>query len=96
MFTLDATLDAVQNSQKLAVKTLVRNEVVADAMTKYVEAQTEFTRQTMKAGTDMATVVSQEMIKSMSEISKADTSRLFENTNKVFADFQKFWTKTSV
>lgn len=94
MFTLDATLDAVEKSQLMAVKTFVRNEVIADAMAKFVETQTEFTRQAMKAGTDMANAVSTEMIKSAGEMAKMDTARFFENANKVWTDMAKTFAKT--
>lgn len=94
MFTLDSTIDTVAKTQKMAVKTFVRNEVIADAMTKFVDSQSEFTRQAMKAGTDMASVVSQEVIKSASEMSKFDTARMFEHTNKLLADWQKLFAKS--
>ena len=63
MFTLDATIDAVQNGKKTFVNTFVQNEAIAQALNNFVDAQSEYTKKAAKVGLDTVTVLTQESIK---------------------------------
>lgn len=94
MFTVDAAIDTIQNSKKQFVKTFVTNEKMAKAMNDFIDAQTEYTKDAVKAGTDTAVVVSQEMVRSMSQITKIDLHKMSEtmvNSVKYAVDSQKNW-----
>lgn len=63
MFTIDAAIDAVQNGKKTFVTTFIQHEPVAEAMNKFIDAQSEYTKKAVKVGMDTATVLTQETIK---------------------------------
>lgn len=63
MFTLDATIDAVQNGKKTFINTFVQHEAIAKALTSFVDAQADYTKKAAKVGMDTATVLTQETIK---------------------------------
>jgi len=72
MFTIDATVDAVQTAKKTFVNTFVTNETAKDAMIKFVDAQAEYTKKAAKAGTDAVTTLTSEAVKSVQEAAKFD------------------------
>ena len=78
MFTTDAIIDAVQNTQKTFVKTFVQNETVADAMTQYIDAQSETSKKVARATTDMLTKVTGETVKAVQNASKFDYTKFGE------------------
>lgn len=90
MFTLDATIDAVQGAKKQFVSTFVQNETVAKALNEFVDAQGEYTKKAMKTGLDAATVVTQEMIKGATEASKFDYAKFGEGVMKAYNNLPKF------
>ena len=75
MFTLDATIDAVQNSKKQFVNTFVQNEAIKEALVKFVDAQAEYTKKAAKVGMDTATALSKESVKLVQEAAKFDLSK---------------------
>jgi hypothetical protein len=75
MFTLDATIDAVQNSKKQFVSTFVQNEAIAKALNSFIDAQAEYTKKATKVGIDTATSVAQETAKLVQEATKFDVSK---------------------
>lgn len=75
MFTLDATIDAVQNSKKQFVSTFVQNEAIAKALNNFIDAQAEYTKKASKVGLDTATSVAQETAKLVQEATKFDFSK---------------------
>ena len=72
MFTIDATVDAVQTAKKTFVNTFVTNEAIKDAMIKFVDAQGEYTKKAAKVGTDTATTMATEVVKATQEAAKFD------------------------
>lgn len=84
MFTLDATIDAVQTGKKAFVNTFVTNEAVKSALLNFVDAQSEYTKKAVKAGSDAATLVTQEMIKSSRELAQFDYNKFAETLQKAF------------
>lgn len=89
MFTLDATIDAVQNGKKQFVSTFVQNEAVATALNDFVDAQTEYTKKAVKTTMDTTTLVTQEMIKAVSEAAKVDYTKVSEGFTKAVAEMSK-------
>jgi hypothetical protein len=89
MFTFDTTIDAVQNGKKQFVNTFVSNEAVKTALNSFVDAQTEYTKAAVKAGTDTATSVAKEMTKSVSEAAKFDYTKFGEGIMKAYNSLNK-------
>ena len=84
MFTLDATIDAVQTGKKQFVSTFVQNETVAKALNSFIDAQTEYTKKAVKAGTDAAITLGQESVKLAQDAMKVDYSKFGEGFAKAF------------
>lgn len=94
MFTIDATIDAVQNGKKQFVNLFVNNDNMSKALNNFIDAQTEYTKDAVKAGTDTATVLGQEMVKSFGQFTKIDLYKMSEtaiNGVKTMTDMQKAW-----
>ena len=85
MFTLDAAIDAIQTGKKTFVNTVFANqEKVADALNQFVDAQTTYTKNAVKAGTDVATKLSSEAVKAAQEASKFDYTKAYEQFAETF------------
>lgn len=79
MFTLDTTIDAVQTAKKQAINTVfAKQEKIASALTGFVDAQTVYTKEAVKAGTNAATTLASEVTKLAQEASKVDYLKSFE------------------
>ena len=85
MFTLDATIDAVQNSKKQFVKTFVQNEAAAKAMNEFIEAQAEYTKKAAAVGVDTFTTLSTEAVKSLQNAAKFDYTKFGEGIMKAYS-----------
>ena len=84
MFTLDATIDAVQNGKKQFVKTFVQNEKVADAMNTFIDEQAAYTKKAAKVGTDTLTTLTSEFVKTAQEAMKFDYTKFGEGVMKAY------------
>lgn len=84
MFTLDATIDAVQNGKKQFVKTFVQNETVATAMNSFIDAQADYTKKAAKAGMDTMTTLTTEMVKAGQDAMKFDYAKFGEGVMKAY------------
>ena len=84
MFTIDATIDAVQTGKKQFVKTFVQNEKIADAMNSFIDAQASYTKQAAKVGMDTATTLVSESTKTMQEAMKFDYTKFGEGIMKAY------------
>jgi hypothetical protein len=84
MFTADAMIDTVQTGKKTVVNTFVTNETVKDAMVKFIDAQTEYTKKAIKAGTDTFTVLATEAVKAGQEAVKFDYAKFGEGVMKAY------------
>lgn len=91
MYTLDQTIDTVQNAKKQFVGTIVKNEAIANSLNEFVDAQTAYTKSAVKAGQDAATKIGQELIKANSECTKS-AKQAFEHMAK--NDFVKTMIET--
>lgn len=88
MFTLDTTIDTVQNGKKQFVKTFVQNQKVADAMNTFIDAQSAYTKQAVKASTDTATTLMVESVKAMQDATKFDYIKFGEGIMKAYHNIQ--------
>ena len=79
MFTIDATVDAVQTAKKTWVNTFITNSAVKDAMIDFVDAQAEYTKKAAKVGTDTATTLVGEAVKTAQEAAKFDWFKFGES-----------------
>lgn len=84
MFTIDSTIDAVQTGKKTLVNTMVLNESVKTTMHDFIDTQTEYTKKMTKVSTDVATVLSQEMIKAFQDATKFDYTKFGEGIMKAY------------
>ena len=84
MFTLDATIDAVQTGKKTFVNTFVQHEAVKEAMIKFIDAQADYTKKAVKAGTDAVTTIASESVKAAQEASKFDYAKFQETVANAF------------
>ena len=89
MFTFDTTIDAVQNGKKQFVNTFVQNETVKEALNSFVDAQTQYTKAAVKAGSDTATSLAKEMTKSLTEAAKFDYTKFGEGVMKAYNSLNK-------
>jgi len=88
MFTLDATIDAVQTGKKQFVKTFVQNEKIADAMNTFIDEQAAYTKKAAKVGSDTITTLMSETTKTMQEAMKFDYSKFGEGIMKAYQTTQ--------
>ena len=84
MFTPDAIIDAVQSAKKTWVKTFVTNEHIAEAMNEFVDGQSAYTKQAVKATTDAATHITAETTKAIKEAGKFDYVKFGEGIMKAY------------
>ena len=84
MFTLDAVVDAVQTGKKTWVNTFVTNDTAKDAMTSFIDSQSEYTKKALKATTDAVTTLTSETVKAMQEAAKFDYTKFGEGIMKAY------------
>lgn len=89
MFTVDATIDAVQSGKKQFVKTFVQNEKIAEALNDFVDAQADYTKKAFKTGLDTATTLTTEMVKASQEAMKFDYAKFGEGVMKAYQNTTK-------
>ena len=75
MFTPDFYIDTVQNGKKTFVNTFVQHEATKEAMIKFIDAQAEYTKAAVKAGTEVGTKLVSESVKSLTDVTKMDLSQ---------------------
>ena len=84
MFTIDATVDAVQTAKKTFVNTFVTNEKIKEAMNGFVDAQSEYTKKAAKVGMDTFTTLSSEAVKQAEAAAKFDYVKAGQDFFKAF------------
>ena len=89
MFTVDATIDAVQNGKKEFVKTFVQNESVVEAMNTFIDTEAELTKKAAKAGMDTFTTLAAESTKAMQNAMKFDYTKFGEGIMKAYTTTAK-------
>ena len=90
MFTSDATIDLIQTGKKNLVNTVfAKNETLAKALNEFVDAQTAYTKDAYKAGTEVFTKVNSEVVKMTQEAAKYDWAKAFDNVTKAITPSKK-------
>lgn len=84
MFTADAFIDTIQTGKKTFVNTFVTNEPTKEAMLKFIDSQTEYTKKFVKTNTDLVASVTSDVTKMASEATKYDFSKMFETVSKAW------------
>lgn len=84
MFTADALIDTVQNGKKTFVNTFVQNETVKDAMNKFIDSQSEYTKKAAKVSMDTMTTLTSETVKQFQEAMKFDYIKFGEGIMKAY------------
>lgn len=84
MFTLDPVIDTVQSGKKTFVNTFVQNESAKEAMIKFIDAQSEYTKKAAKVGLDTATTLTQESMKAVQNATKFDYAKFGEGIMKAY------------
>ena len=84
MFTADAIIDSIQTGKKTWVNTFVTNDTMKDAMVKFIDNQSDYTKKAIKATTDAATTVMSETVKAVQEATKFDYVKFGEGIMKAY------------
>jgi len=84
MFTVDSTVDTIQNGKKQFVKTFVQNETAATAMIEFIDAQAEYTKKAAKVGIDTFTTLAAESTKAVQNAMKFDYAKFGEGIMKAY------------
>ncbi len=84
MFTVDQTIDTIQNGKKQFVKTFVQNETAATAMNEFIDAQAEYTKKAAKVGMDTFTTLASETTKAVQNSMKFDYVKFGEGVMKAY------------
>jgi hypothetical protein len=84
MFTLDATIDAVQTGNKNIVNTFVQNESIKEALVKVIDTQADMTKKFVKQTTDTVSVFASEFTKAAQEATKFDFTKSYANMAETF------------
>lgn len=84
MFTFDPVIDAVQSGKKTFIKTFVTNEKIASSLNDFVDSQTAYTKEVVKATTTMMTTVLGETTKSIQDVNKFDYTKFGEGIMKAY------------
>jgi len=84
MFTVDQSVDTIQNGKKQFVKTFVQNETAATAMNEFIDAQAEYTKKAAKVGMDTFTTLASETTKAMQNAMKFDYAKFGEGIMKAY------------
>lgn len=66
------------------VKAFVSNPTVADALNQFVDAQTEYTKTIVKAGSDAWTTMTQETSRVLTESTKFDYAKFGEGIMRAY------------
>jgi hypothetical protein len=85
MIISDYYIDQIQNSKKSMVKMLVTNETMSSSMNKFIDSQTEYTKQFVSGFNQLTSEMTSEIMKSSRELSKFDLSKFLDSINSCFS-----------
>ena len=89
MFLIDSTIDTIQTTKKTFVNTFVLNKDVAAALNDFVDAQSEYTKKSLKAGTDTMTTLIGEATKTAQSTTKIDYVGMLDKMVDAFTPSKK-------
>lgn len=75
MFTPDFFIDTVQTGKKAFVNTMVQHQATKDALNKFIDSQTEYTKAAVKTATEVGTTLTQEAVKAVQDVTKMDLTK---------------------
>ena len=78
MFTTEKFIDSFQGAKKQAITVLVKDAVVAEALTDIVDAQTVYTKQFVNTLTEATKTLGSVAVKSATDFSKFDVTKMFK------------------
>lgn len=84
MFTPEFAINTIQSGKKTFVNSFVTDETMKSTMLKFIDAQTEYTNQFVKTTTELGTTLATHATKTLTDVSKMDVTKVFENINKAF------------
>jgi hypothetical protein len=82
MFTTDYFIDAFQTGKKLFVTSFVQDEKTKDALTDFIDQQTEYTKQAYSAGVALSSKLGDQVVATMSNLPKFDLAKAFDTSSK--------------
>ena len=91
MFDTDEFIDTVQGAKKTMVKTFVQNETIAKSLNAFVDAQTAYTKDAIKATASAMGIISNEVAKSVEEVSAGKHFKKMQEqvSNDLYSTFWK-------
>jgi len=89
MFGFDSTIDAIQGAKKTFVNTFVQNTDLAKTLNDFVDAQSDYTKQAIKASTDTMTTVVRETTKATQNFTKIDPVQVMDKMVEAFTPSKK-------
>ena len=75
MFTPDFLIDTVQNGKKTFVNAFVQHEATKEALVKFIDSQTAYTKAAVKTSTEVGTKLVSEGVKAVQDLAKVDLSK---------------------
>ena len=81
----NTAVDTIQGTKTQFVKTFVTNETVAEALTSFVDAQSDYTKKAAKVGVDTLTTLASETTKAIQNSLKFDYVKFGEGVMKAYA-----------
>jgi gas vesicle protein len=80
----DQAIDTIQSAKKQFVTMFVQNDTMAKAMNEFVDAQTKYTKEAVKAGKEFTTIATTETVKAIRDAGKFDYAKFGEGIMKAY------------
>lgn len=94
MFTVDSTIDSIQNAKKAFVHQAIKDSEVASNINELVDAQTAYSKAVVKTTNQTLQKISQELVNAGSEVSNIAKQAVEQFTQNSFVkDLQEKATK---
>jgi len=94
MFTLDSTIDSIQNSKKTFVNQYVTDAAIAKNLNEMVDAQTAYVKSVVKTGQKAAEQIGNEILNAQQEVTKTAKTAVEQMVNNaVIKDLNEKITK---
>lgn len=90
MFTLDQTIDTVQQFKKQVVNTVVTNKAIANHFTTMIDLETTYAKGVAQGVTDSTNLLAKEFSESLNQVSKFDFGSMTEVFAEKMAEFCKY------
>ena len=91
MDEINLIIDTIQSSKKVVVKSLVTNPVIAESLNGFVDSQTAYTKDAVKATFSAAGVISNELSKINEQLWNGKTFKAMQEkmSNDLYSSFWK-------